>query len=58
MAWADVARAKAKATAINLIIAFLPCEPSRTDFLGEDINSAIADSVQHDALPYHRMKWS
>jgi hypothetical protein len=33
MACADVATARAKAAiAINLIIAFLPCEPSTRDF--------------------------
>jgi hypothetical protein len=32
MACADVATAKAKTIATSLIMAFLPCEPSRRDF--------------------------
>src|SRR5689334_20307249 len=48
MACTDVARTKAKATAINLIIVFLLFDPQEEIFLKNAINSAVVVSVQHD----------
>jgi hypothetical protein len=48
MACTDVARTKAKATAINLIIVFLLFDPQEEIFLKNAINSAVVVSVQYD----------
>jgi hypothetical protein len=51
MACTDVARTKAKATAINLIIVFLLSDPQEEIFLKKAINSAVVVSVQYDRSP-------